>query len=206
MRLVSLLLILGACGGIGEGNRALLVAAKGEFDGTRTLIEIEVFRDGFQLSEEASVQIGEGEAGVLQPVPPGGGDKFRLELDGYVQTLRIRVTAGEDSVEATFAGPSPLVITSPAQGQVFDVSQGEDVVIAWEGADKDEASSVTLEIKDFTTTLDGDPGELTVPFSQIPADANRVEITRTNIAELRGGARGSFFQISAQASAALNVQ
>lgn len=209
--LFTLLCFVSACGDgipdIGDGNGALLVIANADFDGNRTRVRVEVFRNNNRLGEnEANVQVAVGENGALQTLNQGGGQRFEIDLNGYTRDLRLLVTAGADNVDAFFQGPSPIIISSPAAGQVFEVSQGEDVFVAWEGIDGDSATEVEISTQGFRTTILGDPGEFSIPFFDVNRDANEVTIRRTNVAELDGGVPGSFFRISAEADVSLSIR
>src|SRR5688572_2844742 len=87
----------------------------------------------------ALLVIAETEDGALQALNFQG-NSFELDLDGYAQEYRLVVTSGNDNVDAVFTGPSSLILTSPAAGQTFAISEGEDVVVEWEGADRDGAT------------------------------------------------------------------
>jgi hypothetical protein len=190
---------------VGDGNEVLLVRAAADFNGDRTRWQVDVFRDGVELDDvQAQVQVAEGEDGALQTLAFQG-NRFEIDLDGYAQTFRLVVNSGEDNVDAVFEGPSPVLITSPAAGTIFDLSQNEDLLVTWEGANGDEATEVFVALNGFLTTLVGDPGEVVVPFVNVDPNADQVTVIRSNIAILGGGAPGSILSISESAEVDFSV-
>lgn len=209
---VSALLLATACGegvanirAVGDGNEALVVRARADFDGNNTNWQIEVFRDGVQLDDtNAVVEIGEGEEGALF-ASEFQGNAFRNDFEGYAQTFQLVVTAGEDNVEAVFTGPSPVQINAPAAGTVVDLALAEDLDVEWDSAEGDNADIVRVSMRGFSTTLVGDPGNLTIPFVNIDPEADEVQIERSNFAILDGGAPGSQIEISERSDVGISV-
>jgi hypothetical protein len=209
-RLFFLLLSIAAIGcdgvkSIGDGNGVLLVDASADFDGDQTRVRVEVFRNGQRLDDtNAIVQIAVGEEGALQGANFQG-NRFEIDLNGYTQELRLAVNSASDNVDVVFNGPDIPIIEAPTAGQTVNISQGEDLEVQWDREDRD-ATQVRVSTQGFSTTLLEDPGSFTIPFFNVNFDADEITVQRTNVALLDGGADGSTFRISAEASADFNAQ
>jgi hypothetical protein len=209
-RLFFLLLSVAAIGcdgvkNIGDGNGVLLVDATAEFDGDRTRVRVDVFRDGLQLDDtNAIVQVAIGEDGVLQGVNFQG-NRFEIDLDGYTQELHLAVNSAADNVDGVFNGPDIPIIDAPTAGQTVNVSQGEDLKVEWSRGDRD-ATQVRISTQGFNTTILDEPNSFTIPFFNVDVDADEVTVQRTNVAILDGGADGSTFRISAETTVGFNAQ
>ena len=191
---------------IGDGNGVLLVDASADFDGNRTRVRVDVFRNGLQLDDtNAIVQVAIGEDGVLQGLNFQGNNRFEIDLDGYTQELHLAVNSAADNVDVVFTGPDIPTIDAPTAGQTVNISQGEDLQVQWSSEDGD-ATQVRISTQGFSTTIIDDPNSFTIPFFDVDVDANEVTVQRTNVALLDGGADGSTFRISAETTVGFNAQ
>lgn len=185
-------LALAACGsptdsGFGTETLFATIEVTGEPDNTK--IEVELLARGNPVvgANVAFTNLDTDEAIVAEQRSAGS---YRARVDGYARTLRVRITAGEDELEAALEGPSPHVITRPANNAIVRRGDFDRLKIEWE-ADS-AADRVVIDPEDAEKLeLSEDPFTAELPLGGLKNGEQKLEVTRETSVDLDGGAAGS---------------
>jgi len=207
--------LLTACGGSdpGSGTQTLFVDATAVSDGSPDGSTLTVVvRDGSSsgaLIDNAEVTLVGDRGTTYAPayvnlIFVGGYFKNQINWEGG---WRLKVVRGNDSLEAYVAGPGLTDITAPAPNSTFMKSSG-NMVVTW----KDEMgrampnASVKFRRADIDRSTQ-DTGSFTVDSaSLVPANDERITVTRWTEVALKGGVTGSKFTAKTTAEQNLIVQ
>ena len=123
---------------------------------------------------------------------------YRGSFDGYVRRLAFSVAHESDVIEATLEGPGQHILAAPANGTVYERdSIGDEVRVIWSTEDGLKADEVVVQFQEngFVSTLDDDPGELSVPSERVDDGINTISVLRRNRTSLAGGLGDSVFAL-----------
>jgi hypothetical protein len=181
---------------IGRGSETLEVRAVVVEDGNETIVFVEVEKDGAAVVGIPTIQVAAGEDGAPVGMQDLGNGDYVTILGPYVGFYSLEIIRGEDDLTADLEGPAPVVILDPPQGFIFDATAGEDLEVSWEA--DGNVTQTQVSVGGFRFVEDGDPGEVTIPFFDVPVDNGDfdVNVEQNTVANLRGGAPGSLFVIS----------
>lgn len=193
-----------ACGGSDPGT------------GTKTLfVTSMLFSDGSPGNTGISVQVREGHANgaiiddaVVLLTPQGGNEipipyvflqNFKNEF-AWARSYRLKVTRGNDRLEAVVEPPGLTTVTAPATGSVYDRASNAPLRVTWSDSFDRRAQTVTIELDDgqFTSNsqeilTNGDQLHYDIPSTSwtSPTTSEQVRVTRQSSLPLAGGAAGS---------------
>lgn len=194
-----------ACGGSDPGS------------GTKTLhVNGTLFSDGSPTGTWISLAVREGHAngGIIEDAvvlltPQGGNEipvpftifrqNFKNEF-AWAKSYRLKVTRGNDKLEALIEPPGLTTITAPAAGSVYNRAAGTPLRVTWVDSFERRAQQVTVELDDgqFSSSsqeilTNGDELFYDIPSSSwtSPTTSERVRITRRFSLSLAGGSPGS---------------
>lgn len=182
----------------GTGNLWVDAEIRGKPDST--LFSVRILRQGNNVVG-ANVFVEDGEGGREKNLE-GRGDstlkkgEYRYEgmLSGYVRSVTLKITSGEEGLEAALDGPAPHEITRPPQNAIVRAAGSEVLTIEW---DADGAAERVIVTAEGTPPLElqGDPGRAEVPLSGLPSGDQKLRIERENSLVLAGGSEGSTMRI-----------
>jgi hypothetical protein len=208
--------LLTACGGSdpGSGTQTLFVQATatsdGSSDGTSLTV---VVRDGSSsgnfVTDAAVTLIGD-RGTTYTPAFTG-----IFNIGAYVKNQinweggwRLRITRGNDNMEAYVAGPGLTDITAPAANSTFMKSSAQNMTISWK--DENGRAMPNADIKFRRANIDKtvqDTGSFSVDYNTlVPATDERISITRWTELSLKGAVTGSTFRAQTTAEVNLVVQ
>lgn len=209
--------LLAACGGSdpGAGTQTFYVEAVAESDGSTdgTFLQA-LIRQGSSSGDivtDATVEVvGEkGTSHVLPFVGIFGVGVFRKNNLIWEGGWRLRVTRGQDRVEAYLNAPGITTLLEPAAGSTFNRAAGNPLVVRW----KDESGhgaqtfSVDTQRADYSIARAEDPGLVQLEATRLVASTDeRITIKRTSEVKLNGGVVGSSFKATTKAEVRIIVQ
>lgn len=184
----------------GDGSGALLVRAHIDSDEGGADFDVEVTRDGQDVSD-AEVVIGTDDRDVVLNYD-GDGDYVGGD-DIWSGYYTIEVTAGDDWLDGGLEAPDRPNIVDPDPAEAFDPHDAEDgvVVVTWDG---DLAMSVRVRTRDFEWS-GADEGGVEIPAVMFEEEDQEIEISRENEIDLAGGAPGSLLSVEREATTDLIV-
>ena len=124
------------------------------------------------------------------------GDGYRYEgvFSGYAQIVQLRITSGEDELEAQLVGPSPHEITRPPNDAIVRRGSFDSLTVNWDA--DDSADKVVIRVNDENPlTVDDDEFTADFPISDLQNGAHSISVERENSVKLSGGAAGSIMRI-----------
>ncbi len=197
-----LLLALGlaatACGGTWPGAGTETLFAEVEADGRpdSTKIRVTLTKRGSPVAG-ANVVIRDVERDLSVNLERKGdkdGARYEGTLNGYARDLELRVTSGEDDLEARLVGPTAHVITRPPNNAIVRRADFTTLDLEWTSDGSADHTRVTVGDLE-PIELDGDPGESAVPLGGLKNGAHEVEVRRESSVDLAGGTAGSRMRI-----------
>ena len=123
-------------------------------------------------------------------------DGYRYEgvFSGYAQIIQLKITSGEDQLEAQLVGPSKHELTRPPNDSIVRRGSFDSLTVDWEA--DDSADRVRIRVDDGNpVTLEEDEFTADIPISDIQNGAHVIEVERENEVDLAGGASGSIMRI-----------
>jgi len=124
------------------------------------------------------------------------GDGYRYEgvFSGYAQIIQLKITSGEDELEAQLVGPSPHEITRPPNDAIVRRGSFDSLTVNWDA--DDAADKVIIRVNEENPLiLDDDEFTADFPISDLQNGAHSIGVERENSVELSGGAAGSVMRI-----------
>lgn len=115
---------------------------------------------------------------------------YKATLTGYARTLGVKITSGEDTLEARLEGPSPHVITRPPNDAIVRRADFDVLRVEWQADTPADRVEIEPEGTD-AITLDGDVFEALVPLGPLKSREQRIGVTRETSVDLAGGVEGS---------------
>lgn len=205
--------LLTACGGSdpGSGTQTLYVEATAASDGSSSGTSLTVLvRDGSSSGNfvtDAQVTLIGDRGTTYTPAFTGifgigGYTKNQINWEGG---WRLRIVRGNDTMEAYISGPGLTDITSPVPNSTFMKSSAQNLVIQWRDENGRAMPNANVKFRraDIDRTVQ-DTGSYLVDFNTlVPANDERVTVTRWTEVALRGGVTGSNFK--AQTTQELNL-
>ena len=177
----------------GFGTGTLFVNATVEGKPESTLVNAEVKLRGTDLTG-ANVVVKNVETGATTNLEARRGG-YRAQLSGYVRTIHLSITSGDDQLEAQLAGPSAHVITRPPNNAIVRRGDGDVLGVEWEADGPAEA--VVLDLRGIDPIrLDRDLMSHDVPLGGLDNGDQTIEVRRENRIELAGGTEGSQMTIA----------
>lgn len=122
------------------------------------------------------------------------GHRYEGILPGYALAIHLKITSGDDHLEAQLLGPSAHEITRPPNDAIVRRADFDRLTVQW--AASDSAQSVRIQVAD-KPPLELAPDEFTIdfPISDLPNGSHLIRVERENSVDLRGGAAGSLMRI-----------
>lgn len=211
------LLLLVACGGSdpGAGTQTFYVEAVAESDGSTDGTYLQVLikqgsSSGDIVSDATVEMIGEkGTSHVLPWVGVFGIGVFRKNNIIWEAGWRLRVTRGQDRVEAYLNAPGITTILEPAAGSTFNRAAGTPLVVRWKDESGHGAQTFSVDTRraDYSIARAEDPGLVQLEASRLVAATDeRITVKRTSEVKLGGGVVGSFFKATTRAEVGVIVQ
>lgn len=192
--LSALLLLLAGCGvtstGTGTGTLYVEATSKGKPDSTE--LEVIVRRAG-EAVMGANVYVEDVEGAVAARSLEPKGKAYEGRFPGYVRGMRLKVTAGEDELEAALEGPSAHLITNPPAGGLVLRGTAEILTIEWSAEGPADRVRIDAEALD-EVLVEGDPGEYALPLAGLKDGDQKVEVRRETSVDLAGGVAGSVWR------------
>lgn len=191
-RLAPLCVLLAACGsptdsGSGSGTLFATIEVSGEPNSTK--IEVELLARGNPVIG-ANVAFEDHDTEQTFVAEQKSAGSYRTTLEGYVRTLKVKITSGEDDLEATLEGPAPHVITRPQNNAIVARRDFDTLLVEWEA--DDAADRVEIDVKDGEKLeLSDDPFSAELPLGGLRNGEQKVEVLRETNVDLDGGAEGS---------------
>ncbi len=207
---------LAACGTYtdgGDGSGTLTVEATARFapgndEGMR--LRVNITKDG-QDVDDATVVFEDGDSTdtFFAEAQGNGRYEFNTGSRGYRRKLELKISreGTDDELEGKLEGPGPFRIEQPANDDLVEISDGDDLEIIWVTEDGIKADEVRVEVDeaDYQDTDDDDDGQLEVPRARLRLGPDQIEIHRINRVKLEGGAGNSSFTISYEATNDIQV-
>jgi hypothetical protein len=205
-----------ACGSYtdaGKGSNTLTVEATARFapggdEGMR--LRVNITKDG-QHVDDATVVFEDGDSTDTFFAEAQGNGRYEHNTGsrGYRRKLELKISreGTDDELEAKLEGPGPFRIETPANDDIVEISDGDELEVVWVTEDGIKADEVRVQLDeaDYEDTDDEDDGQVEVPRSRLRLGADQVEIHRVNRVKLEGGAGNSSFTISYEASNDIQV-
>lgn len=186
------LLLVAACGSPtdpGSGSGTLFATIEITAEPKSTKIEVELLARGNPVIG-ANVAFTDHDTDEAYVAEQNSAGSYRTTLEGYVRTLRVKVTAGEDDLEATLEGPAPHVITRPPNNAIVRRGDFDELLVEWEADDPADRVEIDPEDAD-RIELSDDPGSAELPIGGLKNGEQKLEVLRETSVELSGGATGS---------------
>ncbi|HVE84905.1 MAG TPA: hypothetical protein VND93_18770 [Myxococcales bacterium] len=207
---------LAACGGNdpGSGTQTLYVNATAQSDGsssgTKLTVEVRDTNSSGGFVQGATVQL-IGDRGTTYTLAFVN----LFVWQGYYQQditweggWKLRVTRGNDNLEAYIAGPGLTDITAPVPNSTFLKANAQNLTVQW----KDELgrampnAELSFRRADVTRTVQ-DTGSYQVDYNLLrAADDERITVRRWVDLTLKGGAAGSKLRAETTAELPIIVQ
>ena len=196
-RWLSAATFLCCCGGTDPGNGTQTLFAnveiRGRPDSTKLTVELRS-RGNPVIGANVVVTDVEMDRSINLAGKGGGKDKDKHDyqgmFEGYVRTVRVRVTSGDDNLEAQLRGPSPHTIRRPGNDDIVRRADSDFLTVAWES--DDPADRVTISADGIDPIVEeGDPFEVDVPLGALKDGDQKVEVERETSVDLAGGTKGS---------------
>ncbi|GEM_PF-3059080 len=197
-------LALAACGGAtspGSGSNTLYVEAIVEGKPDSTSFSVIVLRSGsnvvganvFFVDQDSGTErnlVGHGDASKKK-----GDYRYEGQLGFYAPNLKLKITAGNDSLEALLAGPAPHVILKPDNNDIVAANTGEVLGVEWRRDGL--ADRVWIKPEGVPAIeLMNDPGSYDVPLGPLKTGDQKLRVERENQVPLAGGTQGSVWKTS----------
>jgi len=115
---------------------------------------------------------------------------YRADFSRYARVLGVKITSGDDTLEASLAGPAPHVITRPANDFIVRRADFEVLQVEWEADDPADSVEVIPEDAQKVTLMD-DPFEARIPLGALKNGAQKISVERETAVDLSGGTEGS---------------
>lgn len=200
----ALALLATACGGSdpGSGTKTLFVRAALHSDGSpgNSYIGV-VVREGHanaQVIQDAVVLLTP-EGGHETSVPFMFIQNFKNEIV-WARSYRLKISRGNDRLEAVIQPPGLTTITAPARGAVYERASGTPLKVTWTDSFDRRAQKVELELDDgrfasnsSSVLTDKDNLTYDIPPTAWTQATNgeRIRVRRSVSLGLAGGAPGS---------------
>lgn len=199
----GLALLLAACGGTspGTGTNTLYVEATIEGKPDSTRFSVIILRSGsnvvganvFFVDQDSGTErslVGHGDASKKK-----GDYRYEGQLGYYAQNLKLKITAGNDALEALLAGPAPHQILKPDNNDIVAANTGEVLGVQWRGAG--QADRVWIKPEGVAPIeLTNDHGSYDVPLGPLKTGDQKLRVERENQVSLAGGTEGSIWTTS----------
>lgn len=186
-----------ACGatdtGGGSGTLFVTAEADGRPDSTRVRVTVQQRGNPVVGANVVVIHVENDVSMNLEGVgTTNGGSEFRYEgtFNRYARTLALKITSGEDELNAQLQGPAPHVITRPPNDVIVRRKDFEFLDVQWEadgGADTTRVTVSDLEPMELV----GDPFEVQIPLGGLRNGTHEVEVRRETQVPLAGGIEGS---------------
>lgn len=130
-----------------------------------------------------------------QPVTAEGksSGKYQANFQGYVRTLKVQITSGDDTLEAQLEGPAAHVITRPPNDAIVRRADFEVLDVEWD-ADAAADSVEVVPEEGNKLSLDHDDFEATLPLGPLKNGSQKLSVERGTSVDLAGGTEGSRFR------------
>lgn len=210
-------LLLAACGGSdpGAGTQTFYVEATAESDGSTdgTFLQALV-RQGSSSGDyvtDATVEvIGEkGTSHVLPFIGLFGVGVYRQNNFVWEAGWRLRVTRGQDRVEAYLNAPGITTLLEPAAGSTYNRAAGTPLVVRWKDESGHSAQTFSVEAQraNYSIARAEDPGLVQLEATRLVASTDeRITLERSSEVKLNGGVVGSTFKATTKTSVRLIIQ
>ena len=179
----------------GSGTQTLLAQIEVSGKPDSTSIEVGLTARGNPVSG-ANVVFTDVDSGEQFTADAPLAGNYRVTMSGYPLALRVKITAGDNELEAQLEGPSPHKITTPPEDALVlavDMETGEAfefLVVRWEAERK--ASRVVVHPQGSPEIeINGDPLFSEIPLENLDSGDQQVGVTRETSVDLAGGAPGS---------------
>lgn len=172
--------------GTGSGTLTARIEVTGS--ATSTAFEAQVSLRGSPVAN-ANVFVRDVDTGETLTLEGSAGGLYRATARGYVRTVELRITSGDDHLEATLAGPTPHVISRPPNDARVLRTGFTVLDVEWD-ADA-PAELVEVSVGATTVTVDGDAFSAELPLAPLANGEHTLTVTRQTSLELAGGAPGS---------------
>lgn len=189
------LLLLVACGNgtdSGSGTETLFttIEVTGRPDDTK--VEVELSARGNPVVG-ANVVFTDVDRELTVTAEGKNSGKYQANFSGYARTLRVKITSGEDTLEAQLRGPAPHVITRPPNDAIVRRADFEVLDVEWEADDPAESVEVIPEDGDKLELMQDD-FEATLPLGPLKNGSQKLSVERETSVDLSGGTEGSRFR------------
>lgn len=172
----------------GTGSGTLTTRFEITGSATSTAFEAQVSLGGAPVSN-ANVFVRNVDTGETFTLTGSAGGLYRATARGYVRTVELRVTSGDDHLEATLEGPSPHVVSRPPNDARVRRAGSTVLDVEWD-ADA-PAELVEVSVGATTVTAEGDAFAAELPLAPLANGEHTLTVTRQTSIELAGGAPGS---------------
>jgi hypothetical protein len=179
--------------GGGSGTLFVTAEANGRPDSTRIRVTLQQRGNPVVGANVVVVHVENDVSINLEGVGSSGrGSEFKYEgtFNRYARTLALKITSGEDALDARLQGPAPHVITRPPNDVIVRRKEFEFLDVRWEADGSADAATVTVSDLE-PMELEGDPFEVQIPLGGLRNGTHQVEVRRETSVPLTGGVEGS---------------
>ncbi|MBI4821952.1 MAG: hypothetical protein HY791_37185 [Deltaproteobacteria bacterium] len=180
-----------ACGGTSAGGGSGTLSAKIEValksDSTKISVDLHLKE---QPVRGANVVATDWETEAQATLEDKQGGRYETILHGYVRTVAIKVTSGDDELDGRLEGPAPFEITRPPANAI--VRRGDSDVLSIEWASEAAAERVEIRAEGVEpVTLEEDLFHYDLPLGLVQNGDQKLSIARETAVDLAGGTEGS---------------
>lgn len=173
--------------GTGTGTLVAAIEVEGSANGTSIDVMLTLKGNPVPSANVVFTDVDSGQTLTLDQIQSGA---YRGSFGNYHRALKVKITAGDDTLSAALEGPSPHVITRPPNDAIVERAGFMFLRVEWRAPSAAQRVVITPEGID-PVTLDGDPFFATIPLMGLQDQAQMIEVSRETSVDLAGGAQGS---------------
>ncbi|MBI2377472.1 MAG: hypothetical protein HYV07_25955 [Deltaproteobacteria bacterium] len=184
-------LFVAACGGSspGSGTGTLFAEALIEARADSTKVRVDLLLRGEPV-RGANVVVTDEDTTALHTLEDKKGGRYELVLNGYVRTLSLKVTSGNDELDGRLVGPAPFVVTRPPNNAIVRRGESEVLSVEWEAEDPADRVEIRAQGAE-PISIAGDPFSYDLPIGAIANGDQKLRVARETEIHLEGGVSGS---------------